>query len=382
MAKKEDKHDAIRIAMVMGKWNGGGIESTVMNYYRHMDRSVVQFDFIYEEGSTSVPVKEVKELGGKLFECPDIRDYSAYLKAMEAFFSESDYKIVDSNINEFSVLPLKAAKKVGIPIRIAHSYCASPYNGAIRNNFKLSMMGKMLKPQIKNYANVYLASTEYAGEWLFGKGADFTVVNNAIDINRFKYDGRARRVRRKEAGIKDDTLVIGHIGKFVEQKNHKYLIDIFDKIHKKNPNSILRLVGGGPLVDSIKAHVKELGLVNCVEFLGQIDDPEKFYLTLDIFLLPSLYENLPLVSVEAQASGLLCFFTDEMPREAQILDSTAFMSVKDAPSKWASAILEKNKTFKRVNTRDILSASNFDIKKEANKLQTMYLDLLESELVQ
>ena len=323
MSKKEEP---IRIAQIIGKWVGGGVEAVVMNYYRHINHSKIQFDFICYDDSTNIPYDEIESLGGRVILIPPYQKVFKYQKELQKVLKERKYKIVHSHINTLSVFPLYAAKKVGIPIRIAHSH--STTNKA---EWKKNLMKQVLRPLSRKYATDYFCCSELAGRWLFGNTAyengDVYLLNNAIDLDRFAYNVKVRKEKRAELGLSDNNIVIGHIGRFVAQKNHTFLIDIFNEIHKQNENVILLLAGQGPLQDDIKEKVKMLGLTDCVKFLGQRSDANELYQAFDMFLLPSLYEGLPVVGVEAQAAGLLCVLSDDMTKETKVLDSTVFMSL-------------------------------------------------------
>lgn len=372
MKKKEEP---IRIAQIIGKWLGGGVESVVMNYYRHLDHSKVQFDFICDDDSTNIPYDEIEKLGGKVILIPPYQKVFKYQKELRRVLRDGKYKIVHSHINTLSVFPLYAAKKVGVPVRIAHSHSTTN-----KKEWKKNLLKQVLRPFSKKYATNYMCCSELAGRWLFGDKAydegKVYLLNNAIDLDKFKYDKKIRDKKRKELGIKEDTIVIGHIGRFVAQKNHTFLIDIFNQFHKKEKNSILLLAGQGPLQEEIKNKVRELGLNDSVRFLGQRNDANELYQVFDVFLLPSLYEGLPVVGVEAQASGLLCFFSDDMTKETKVLDSTVFMSLSNADDEWATSILDNYINFRRKDTTSGITKSNFNIKYETNKLKNKYSELL------
>lgn len=273
---RSKKTEPIRIAQIMGKWVGGGVESVVMNYYRHIDRTKIQFDFICDSDSTDIPYEEIEKLGGRVILIPPYQHIFKYNKELLKVFKENNYKIVHSNINTLSVFPLRIAKKAKIPVRIAHSHSTSN-----KKEWKKNLLKNILKPFSKVYANKYMCCSELAGRWLFGdkeydKGTVY-LLNNAIDLNKYKYDVKIRKNKRKELSIKDSTFVVGHIGRFVEQKNHRFLIDIFDVIHKRHNNSILLLAGQGPLMDEMKQKVKDLGLEDSVRFLGQRSDAAELY---------------------------------------------------------------------------------------------------------
>lgn len=366
------KKQPIVVAQIMGKWVGGGVEAVIMNYYRNIDRTKIQFDFICDSDSTNIPYDEIKKLGGKVIICPPYQKVLKYEKFLIDLFKKNNYKIVHSNINALSVFPLRAAKKAGVPIRIAHSHSTTN-----KKEWKKNLMKQALRPFSKKYATDYFACSELAGRWLFGdrtfEQEKVTIINNAIDLDKFKYSKKIGKEKRKELGIKDDTLVIGHIGRFVAQKNHTFLIDIFNELHKKKKNSILLLIGQGPLMDAIKEKVEMLGISDSVKFLGQRGDVDELYQVFDVFCLPSLYEGLPVVGVEAQATGNLCILSDDMTKETKVLDTTEFLSLKQSAQEWADTILILLKTYKKHNTKDEISKYGFNIENEAKKLEKIYL---------
>lgn len=366
--------EPVRVAQIMGKWVGGGVESVVMNYYRYIDRTKIQFDFICDDDSTNIPYEEIEKLGGKVILIPPYQKVFKYHNKLKKILKEGHYKIVHSHINTLSVFSLFAAKCAGVPVRIAHSHSTTN-----KKEKKKNLLKQVLRPFSKLFATDYMCCSELAGRWLFGdkeydKGNVY-LLNNAIDLDKFKYNETLRKKKRKELGIKDDTLVIGHIGRFVAQKNHGYLIDIFNEIHKKNNNSVLLLAGQGPLMEEIKNKVKSLKLEKNVKFLGQRNDANELYQAFDVFLLPSLYEGLPVVGVEAQATGLLCELSNDMTKETKVLNITKFMSLNNTPEEWADNILDDVKKYKRIDTSKEMTAKNFNIKEEAKKLEEYYLDL-------
>lgn len=364
----------IRIAQIMGKWLGGGVEAVVMNYYRHIDRNKIQFDFICDEDSTNIPYEEIEKLGGKVILIPPYQKVFKYHKELKRVLKEGKYKIVHSHINTLSVFSLFAAKCAGVPIRIAHSHSTTN-----KKEKKKNLLKQILRPFSKLFATDYMCCSELSGRWLFGnkeydKGNVY-LLNNAIDLEKFKFDENIRREKRKELKIDDDTLVIGHIGRFVEQKNHRFLIDIFNEVHKQNNNSLLLLAGQGPLMEEMKEKVKNLGLSDFVQFLGQRNDVAELYQAFDVFCLPSLYEGLPVVGIEAQASGLLCLFSDDMTKETKVLESTIFMSLDNTYKSWANKIVELFCKYKRNDTKEELSNNKYNIDVESKKLEKYYNEL-------
>lgn len=287
----ENVDKKIIVAHIMGKWNGGGVESVVMNYYRNIDRNKIQFHFLCDEDSTDIPYEEIEKLGGKVIVIPPYQKLFKYQKELYRIFKENNYKIVHSHINALSVFPLRIAKKAGVPIRIAHSHSTSN-----KKEWKKNILKMILRPLSKLYANNYFACTEYAGKWLFGKKVverkELNVINNAIDLKKFEFNENTRKALREELGIKDDTLIIGHVGRFMKQKNHEFLVEVFNEVYKKNQNTLLILIGQGPLLSEIKQKAINLNIEDKIKFIGQVTDVEKYYNIMDIFLFPSIYEGL------------------------------------------------------------------------------------------
>ncbi len=360
------KESPIVVAQIMGKWVGGGVESVIMNYYKHMDRNKIQFDFICDNDSTNIPYDEIKKLGGRVILCPPYQKQKEYQKFLIDLFKKNKYKIVHSNINTLSVFPLHAAYKAGVPIKIAHSHSTSN-----KKEFKRNLLKNILRKFSKKYANVYFACSEKAGNYQFGKNTNYTIINNAIDLNKFKYNEKIRKEKRKELNIKDNALVIGHVGRFVTTKNHNDILDIFNKIHKKKSNSKLLLIGEGPLKENIVNKVKELNLNGSVMFTGQIDNTYKYYNAMDIFIFPSLYEGLGMALIEAQANGLPCVASTEVPKVAD-MGNTKFIDLNNK-DEFVNEILSNK--LKRKDCIEQIKKNGYDIEKEAEKLEDIYLKL-------
>lgn len=365
----------IRIAQVIGKWVGGGVEAVVMNYYRNIDHKKVQFDFICDDDSTNIPYEEIESLGGRVILIPPYQKVVKYHKELKRVLKEGNYKIVHSHINTLSVFSLFAAKCAKIPIRIAHSHSTTN-----KVEWKKNLLKQAFKPFAKIFATHYFACTEHAGRWLFGdkefdKGNVY-VLNNAIDLEKFQYNEDIRVKKRKELNISDDTLVIGHIGRFMKQKNHLYLIDVFNEVHKNNSNSVLLLVGQGPLMDEVKTKVSSLNLQDVVVFLGQRKDVSELYQAFDVFLFPSIYEGLGMVLIEAECAGLPCFTSKDVPKIAKVTDNLEFISLNEQPAVWTDRILSCLVDYKRKDCLKEVQKAGYDIKIEVNKLEEKYICLL------
>lgn len=254
---KNRYEEPMRVAQVVGKMKNGGVEAVVMNYYRHIDRSKVQFDFFVDEDSTWIPKDEIESLGGRVYIVPPYQKLHKYIPALIKLFKENDYKIVHAHLNTLNIFPLFAAKRAGVPIRICHNHST-----AAKGETKKNVLKYTLRPFAKVYATHYAACSKYAGEWLFGKKSvergEVTIFNNAIDLEKFKFDPKVRDEVRKELGI-EDKFVMGHVGRFCYQKNQDFLIDVFQEVYKKNPNAVLLLVGDGKDRKRIEEKAKFLG---------------------------------------------------------------------------------------------------------------------------
>lgn len=366
------KEEPIRVAQVVGKWVGGGVESVLMNYCTHINDKEVQFDFICDEDSTDIPYDKIESIGGRVILVPPYQNVFEYQKELTKVFTEEKYEIVHSHINALSVFPLYAAKKANVPVRIAHSHSTSS-----KKEWKRNLVKNMLRPFSKVFATDYMCCSEHAGRWLFGDKkydeGNVYLLNNAIDVDYFKYNEEVRKNKREELNIPDDIKVIGHVGRFVSQKNHEFLIDIFNEVHKKDKKTILVLIGQGPLMGDIKKKVNELGISDCVKFLGQRKDINELYQALDLFLFPSIYEGLGMVLVEAQGSGLPCIASTEVPTYAKVSDLVEFLDLDLGEKVWSKKVLEiLNNSKARSVSKENFEDRGYDINLESMKLIDKY----------
>lgn len=362
----------IRILHSVSNMDRAGIETMLMNYYRHMDRDKVQFDFLANKPQIGDYEEEIKAMGGRIFRTPGYKSYGKYMKYMKKLFEENpEYKIIHTHNGTLMIYALKAAKKNKIPVRIAHAHAT-----AIPLDFKTAFK-VCLKPFIKYTANHFWGCSDAAGEFYFTEdkwnNSDHKLVHNAIDVEKFTYNRQSRQRLRKEYGL-EDKLIIGNIGRFTWQKNHKKLIDVFYEIHKQNPDARLVLVGVGELENEMKSQIDSLSLTDSVVFTGLQTNVEEWYSVFDVFVMTSHYEGLPVVGIEAQASDLPCFFTDTITPELKILEKTHFLGLKDTPKSWADAILSCEITERKSRFEEMKNAG-YDIKTEAKLIEDLYLKL-------
>lgn len=358
----------MRILQVVNDMHRAGLETMLMNYYRHIDRSKIQFDFLTHRPEKSDYDDEILSMGGKMYYAPRLypQNYPAYFKYMKKFFAEHpEYKIVHSHIDSMSYLPLLAAKKAGVPIRIAHSH-----NTSIDKDFKY-ILKQYYRLRITSVANHYCACGKEAGKFLF-KGKEATIIPNAIEVDRFLFDKEMRKMKRKELGLNDE-FVLGHVGRLSYQKNHKFLIEVFSEVHKKDANTILLLIGVGEKEQEIKEQVHTLGLDKAVKFLGNRSDVNELYQAMDVFVMPSFFEGIPVTGIEAQFSGLTCVFSDKVPMEVGFSEQCRFLSLQSSREIWKDEILENKGKREREERTDYYENSNYNILKAKDILRDYYL---------
>ena len=365
--------EPIRIAHVIGNVVKGGVESVVYNYYRFMDRSEIQFDFIVHDNSPYEIPDEIMALGCRVYKVPHYKYLPAYIKALKHLFTQGSWHIVHSHMSTLSVFTLYAAKRAGVPVRIAHSHGVTRHN---KDEIVKNIFRHTLRTLARAYPTHFLACAEYSGAWMFGKRMQkerkITLISNAIDHKAFAFDEGIRRRVRNDLGV-DGNYVIGHVGRFMTQKNHGFLIDVFAEVYKRDNDSILVLVGDGELRGKIEERVECLNLKESVCFLGGREDVNELYQAMDVFVLPSLYEGLPVALVEAQFAGLPAVVSDEVTEEAKFTNLIEFMSLREDAGRWAERVLDK-RGMGRIDVSEEPRAKMFTINDNAEKLKRIYFE--------
>lgn len=362
----------IRILYVNGGlMNRGGIESYMMNYYRHFDRSKIQIDFIvHDAGGYGYYDEEIKKMGGRIFVLPKKSTYPfTYVHRLKKIITNGDYKIIHAHMDAMGAWVLKTAEECGVPVRIAHSHNTQHLS---TNPLKLFFLEKARK-NINKYATHRMACSDVAGRWLFGD-KPFTVVHNAIEVERFAFDEEERKRIRELYGVRDDEFLIGHVGRFDTQKNHSFLIDVFADVVKEKPNCKLMLVGEGHLMQNIKEKISRLKLDKTVIFTGVRDDAYKYYNAFDLFALPSLFEGLGIVAIEAEVNGCPSLLSSQVPQVAKIAENVSFVDLKKEA--WVNSILSVTQDKKDRNGALFnIYESDYNINIESKKLQSLYINL-------
>ena len=362
----------IRVLHVLGGLYAGGMESMIMNYYRNIDKDLIQFDFLVFSDKAFFD-DEVLALGGRIFRITPRRvNPIMNYKELDVFFRENTtYRIVHihQGINYFA--PLAKAFKYNLPIRIVHSHGMSPKlikkQGVLFDLFT--------KPLIDKLGTHFLACSEYAAKQIFTPSCiankNYALLRNAIDTDKFKLDSEKRTEMRKKLKL-EGKFVVGHVGNFTYPKNHKFIIDVFSQIHTAMKESCLVLVGDGPEMDHIKQQVNKYGLCDEVLFLGTRDDVHEVMNTFDRFIFPSHYEGLPVSLIEAQACGIKCYVSSNITKEVKITNLLEYIDLSKSAKFWACEILSNGDFIKSNDLNEVVGQSGYDVKKQAKWLEWYY----------
>lgn len=364
-----DSSTVLRVLHIVTNMERGGLETMIMNYYRHIDRDKVQFDFLVHRQTRAAYDDEIESMGGKIHRISRLVPWSkSYKKELDDFFvSHPEYSVIHVHQDCLSAVALKAAKKRGVKTRIAHSHI-STQDKNIKYPIKL-----FYKRFIPKYATDLFACSELAGNWMFG-GAPFSVLRNAIDTKSFVFSPEKREEKRRELGISDVSLVVGHVGRFMPQKNHKFIIETFAELLKLEPNSDLILIGDGDLRVNIEKQISMLGIEKRVHLIGVSDDVPSYLQAMDLFFLPSKYEGLGIVLIEAQTCGLPCVISDVVPDECIMCsDLIDKMSLEETSENWAKRLLKYKGAKRRSRLNEVCSAG-YDMIENAKNLQEFYLE--------
>lgn len=357
----------------MGKMHSGGKKNLVMEYYRHIDRSKIQFDFICDEDSNAIPTEEIEALGGRVYVVPRYQNIIANIKAIEKICKENKYKIAHGYNGTMNIFGLYAAWRAGVPVRINESISMA------HKSDKKTIIKNILKPFSKCFATNFMANGEACGKWQFGKLYDegrVAIFKTVINTDENQFQPELRDKCREEFGLKDN-MVIGHIGRLTAQKNTLFILDIFAEILKIEKKARLLIIGDGDLREDMLKKIDDINIKENVLYLGRREDIKQFYNAMDGFLLPSLYEGLPVVGIEAECCGLPMFFSTEIPEESSpCSDIGTFIGLDKSATEWARIVVDKVKRTERKDHSNEVKEAGFDSVTEASKLLGYYEDLM------
>lgn len=360
--------EPIRVLHILQRMEAGGTQALLMNIYRKIDRSKIQFDFLVVYKEDQFYDEEIKQLGGNLYKMSFREDLNLFKfkQDLNLFFKKhKEYQIVHCHAYTFGYWCLKEAKRVGIQTRIVHSHS----NGMTNDNKKI--IKKIMQKLFLKYSTDYFACSEEAGRFLFGE-KKFKILPNAIDSSKFIASDKIRKNIRNELML-SDKFVIGHVGRFQPEKNHFFLLEVFCEINKLKNNSILLLIGSGPLEKKVKIRAKELNIEDKVIFLQNRKDINRIYQAMDVFIFPSLYEGLGIVAIEAQASGIPIVCSDRIPKETNITPLYERLSLSKKAKEWAiESINISNHPFVHNDMSNYILESGFDLTLTVEMLQEFY----------
>lgn len=351
--------------------HGSGVSEVIMNYYRFMDPSEVLFDFMVNEPVETDLKEWIESKGSRIYVMPSLsmKNTFRYKTDLEKFFMNhtGEYQIIHGHTPNAAAYYMPIAKKYGVPVRILHSHNSRGADSTIKR-IRNRLMSRVA---IANATHRF-ACSKVAAEYLYGDDNAF-ILNNAIDLDAFKFDDNMRATIRNQLKVSDDTILVGHIGRMAEQKNHKFIVDIAEQVVKQNSKVRFLLLGDGPLRNEIIQKIKEKQLEKYFILPGVVPNTKDYYQAMDAFILPSLYEGLPVVGVEAQAAGVPTLVSNNVTKETMMATNISMKSL-DRVSEWAKWIL--GNADKRANNRVELSDCGFDITVEVEKLIEKYKSLL------
>lgn len=358
----------INILFISQYLNVAGTETFMMNVIRKINRSKFHVDFLIFSNEETRYSEEAESLGARIHRLPCRREGVKYYKKLNDFFKKQGrnyHAIHFCGGNISSIAPIYMAYKYHIPIRIIHSHNSSC--DGIHNKL-LHAINRLFLPILGTH---YFACSIKAAHFFFGK-RKCDVIKNGIDVDKYAYDEQRRMSFRQKNGISEKTAVVGHIGRFEAVKNHDMVLAVFQHYHKLNPDSLLILVGTGSLFEKVKEKVGAMGLLQNVLFLGERSDIPDILCCMDCFLMPSFYEGLPFVLVEAQASGLPCVVSNTVNYDAKIIPNLKFLSLKDDPIVWAEAMIDSIKKNDRNNAIEFINKAGYNLASTITFLENVY----------
>lgn len=358
----------IRILQIIpSAYQGSGILQVVLNWHRHIDKTKVQFDYLFSKPTENSAQKEIENLGGRICELPHPYKHPVqFLCKSYQFFKKGRYHTVHSHMTNLNLIFYPLAKWFGAKNIIQHAH-GTKWSDKKLNGWRNYLMLHAVWSLITHK----LACSQLAGEFWYKK--DFMVINNGIDVEKFVYDSDIRTAKRKELGI-ENNFVMGHVGRFSPEKNHNFLIDILEQLLKQEPSAKLVLVGSGSLQEKVRSLAMAKELQDKVLFLGTRKDMLELIQTFDVFVLPSFHEGMPVVAIEAQASGLPCVFSDSITAEVVLLPTACMLPLKAGSKIWADKILSLRGTKRSCGVENV-KKRGFDIQQIAQQMKDFYLGM-------
>lgn len=373
--RKNTDHSApagpVRVLNLFTILDRGGAETMVMNYYRRMDRSRVQFDFLVHRPQEGAYEKEIRTMGGRIYRLPGLRpgNFSAYYRQARAFFRDHpEYRIIHAHMSELACIAFMAAYKEGVPVRICHAHNA-PREWNLKTPMKF-----FFKHLIRRFTTHMFTCGRDSGDWLYGRSSRdrFVYLHNAIETGRFKYSALTRERLRSQYGF-DGKLVLGHVGRMEKVKNQTFLLDILKSLRDGGTDAVCLLIGKGSQEEKLREKTASLGLEEGVFFLGARDDVADLLQMMDAFVFPSYFEGASVSLIEAQTAGLPCFVSAEQSQDAVITGAVTRISLKESADIWAERIRNTCADFERKDAAAKIRQAGYDIDECAGKLEEFYV---------
>ena len=365
----------IRILHVLGRTDIGGAESFVMSIYRNIDRDRIQFDFAIHTNDKCDFDDEIERLGGRIYHLPKYKIYNnrEYVSEWKRLLNNKKFAVVHGHMDSTASIYLRIAKQKGI------STVSHIHNTNSEKNIK-SLIKRLYRRNINDVADYKFACSDAAGKYLYGKQSDdYVVIHNGIELEKFLYDSNKGLEIRKSLGISDNDFVIGHVGNYRPIKNHKFILKLLENLNSRIENVKLVLVGAN-VEENLKKQAINLGVDDKVLFLGARSDVSSLLQAFDIFVLPSISEGLGISLIEAQASGLKCFVSENIPKEAEVTDNIYFLPIKNVNDikLWSDKIVEEI-GYNRENMKSEIEKNGYDIIETVKYLEQFYLRISEDK---
>ena len=360
----------MRVLEITSELDGGGVDRLLYDYCSRMIEDI-QFDFVVTSKSEGILEQPLKDLGCKIYRVPQIKEgFKNHTNEIKKILQENNYDVVHDHSGYKAWCNLSVAKKCGVENRIAHAHQAF-----MAETYKQRILRIISTPVTKIYATELFACGNDAAKWMWGKSAfennKVFIMKNAIDAKKFTFDSEKRKKLRKELML-EDNFVVGNVARFSYQKNQEFLIDVFLKIKKYKDNAVLLLVGRGETENAIKQRAEELGLSESVLFLGVRNDVQDLLNVMDVFVLPSRFEGLPVTLVEIQANGLPAVVSDVVTKEMSVSDSITFLSLLQSADEWAKVVSDKE----RADSKNLIEKTEYDLCVAADEMYKKYLSMI------
>ncbi len=354
----------------------GGVSNVILNYFDHMPLEDYEVHILSNDVTSELYMNHYVSRDFKVIKIPEmLKSPFKSFKAFRRLMKENDYDVVHAHMTLTSIFPLLAARTCGIKVRISHSHLVVNSKG-LKNKICMTASRMLRKWAVTDC----MACGQDAGRSLFGDSAEFTVLNNALELEKYSFDEAIRGQVRETLGIAPDDFVVGHVGRFTNQKNHRFIIEIFSALLKKEPNAKLLLVGEGELFEEIQGKIRELGIERSVICTGAVNNVNELLSGMDVFLLPSVSEGLPVVAVEAQAAGLPCVMSKNVTEEVGILSTSTYLDLSDSVDVWSDELLRFREVRRDMDTLTVLREKGYDIETEGKKLDSFYKEAVSGRL--